>query len=249
MSNNNDWSRRSFFCFDVESSGVNVDLDRIVTATVALITPGQPVDASTWMADPGIPIPAGASAVHGISTEQARAEGRPLGEVIPLIVERLNWAAAQGVPVIAFNAAYDCSMLDRACRRLGIPAPEPFIIDPSVLDRRLDKWRKGKRTLTATCEHYRVALNGAHDATEDALAAGRVAWRMAQLWPAELQIPLADLHTQQALWRFEWARDFQAYLRRKDPGAVVSGDWPVQTLPAFGWTPTAVPTVEEKATR
>jgi DNA polymerase-3 subunit epsilon len=236
------WHRGSFFVFDTETTGVSVDYDRIVTATVARIVPGQPVDASTWLINPGMPIPKAASDVHGVTDEQARADGQPPSEVIPLIVQRLAWAASQGLPVVAFNASFDFSMLDRECRRHGIPTPDPHVIDPFVLDKQLDKWRKGSRTLTATCAHYRVALDGAHDATQDALAAGRLAWRMANLWPTELQIPLADLHTQQALWRHDWAAEFQTYLRTKkgERDAVVNGEWPVQSLPA-GWDPAAVP--------
>jgi len=92
--------------FDTETTGVDVNLDRIVTATVAFIDPGKPVDPSTWLIDPGIPIPAGATAVHGISTEQARADGQPPSEVIPLIAQRLEWAACEGIPVVAFNASF-----------------------------------------------------------------------------------------------------------------------------------------------
>jgi DNA polymerase III subunit epsilon len=242
----NPWHRREMFVFDTETTGVDVDHDRIVTATVARIIPGRGVDASTWLLNPGIPIPKAASDVHGVTDERAQTEGQDPDEAIPLIVQRLTWAAAEGIPVIAFNASFDFSILDRECRRHHIPCPEPFVIDPFVLDKQLDKWRKGSRTLTATCQHYRVALDGAHDATQDALAAGRVAWRMAELWPVELQIPLPDLHTQQAMWRHDWAAEFEVYLRVKkgEQGAVVNGEWPVQSLPP-SWDPDAVPLVKE----
>jgi len=249
----NAWHRGPMFVFDTETSGTDVNLDRIVTATVAFIDPGKPIDPSTWLIDPGIPIPAGATAVHGISTEQARAEGQPPSEVIPLIAQRLEWAACEGIPVVAFNASFDFSILDRECRRLDtgrreLACPEPFVIDPFVMDKKLDPYRRGKRTLSATCAHYQVALNGAHDATQDALAAGRVAWRMCERWPRELQIPLGELHEKQACWRDAWAVEFQTYLRTKkgEPDAVVNGEWPVQSLPD-GWDPSAVPAVQAMA--
>lgn len=236
------WHRREMFVFDTETTGVDVDLDRIVTATIARIIPGQPVNARTWLLDPGIPIPKAASDVHGISTERARADGQDPADVIPEIAAGLSVASLRGLPVVAFNAAFDFTILERECRRHHVRFPEPLVVDPFVLDKQLDKWRKGSRTLTATCAHYRVALDGAHDATQDALAAGRVAWRMCELWPGELQIPLEDLHTQQAMWRHAWAAEFQHYLRTKkgEPGALVNGEWPAQSLPA-GWSPDAVP--------
>ena len=244
----NVWHRREFLCFDVESTGVDVNLDRIVTATVASITPGQPVDAQSWLINPLIPIPKAASDVHGVTDHQAQAEGVFPAKAIAAIADNLGRAAGEGIPVVAFNASFDFTILDRECRRHNIPFPTPFVIDPFVIDKVMDKWRKGSRTLTATCQHYQVALNGAHDATQDALAAGRVAWRMAERWPRELQIPLEDLHTLQAMWRFEWAADFQNYLRTKkgETTAVVNGEWPVQSLPA-GWDPAAVPVVNAMA--
>lgn len=234
------WHKAPFFVFDTESTGVDVNADRIVTATIARITPGQPVDARSWLINPGIPIPAGATAIHGVTDEQAQAHGQRPADGIREIATVLAQANTAGLPVVAFNAAFDFTILERECRRHGSPFAQPFVVDPFVLDKELDKWRKGSRTLTATCQHYRVALNGAHDATEDALAAGRLAWRMAERWPKRLQIPLEDLHTAQAMWRFEWAEQFQDYLRRKDPDAIVNGDWPVQSLPA-DWSPTVVP--------
>ena len=57
-----------------------------------------------------------------------------------------------------------------------------------------------------------------------------------------LQIPLGELHEKQARWRDAWAVEFQEYLRTKkgEAGALVNGEWPVQSLPA-GWDPAAVP--------
>jgi DNA polymerase-3 subunit epsilon len=234
------WHKGTMFVFDTETSGTSVDYDRIVTATIARIAPGQLTDARTWLINPGVDIPKAASDVHGISNQQAQLDGQDPAEAIAQIAQAIGQATRENAPVIAFNASFDFSILDRECRRHGSAFAQPFVVDPFVLDKELDKWRKGKRTLTATCEHYRVALNGAHDATEDALAAGRLAWRMAERWPDKLQIPLEDLHTKQAMWRFEWAEQFQEYLRRKDPTAVVNGEWPCQSLPA-DWSSTALP--------
>ena len=242
------WHRGPMVVFDTETTGVDVNADRIVTATVASIVPGKPVAAITWLINPLIPIPAGATAVHGITDSQAQAEGVFPAKAIAEIAQAIAAASTAGLPVIAFNAAFDFTILERECRRHNIPFPTPFVIDPFVIDKVMDKWRKGSRTLTATCAHYQVALNGAHDATQDALAAGRVAWRMAERWPRELQIPLSELHEKQARWRDAWAVEFQEYLRVKkgEKDAVVNGEWPVQSLPD-GWDPSAVPAVQAMA--
>ena len=80
---------------------------------------------------------------------------------------------ARGLAVCAFNAAYDFSLLDAECRRYGLDTIDARpVIDPMVIDRRVDRFRRGKRTLTVATEVYGVELLDAHDASADAIAAG-----------------------------------------------------------------------------
>ena len=146
--------------------------------------------------------------------------------------------------MIAFNASFDLTILERECRRHDCEFPTLLVIDPYVLDKKLDKWRKGSRTLASTCQHYNVRLDGAHDATEDAVAVANVALRMAVQFPTELQIDLPSLHSKQVMWRHTAAAEFQTYLRTKkgEVDAVVNGEWPVQSLPT-GWNRAARPPV------
>ncbi|MCU1405607.1 MAG: polymerase subunit epsilon, partial [Glaciihabitans sp.] len=102
-------------------------------------------------------------------------------------------------------------------------------IDPLVLDKTVDKYRKGKRTLEAAALHYGVDLTDAHDAAADAVAAGRVAQALAQRYAAQLAIDPRELHTQQVSWCKEQALSFQDYMRRtRDPDFTASGAWPVR---------------------
>ena len=106
------------------------------------------------------------------------------------------------------------------------PAP---IIDPLVLDKCVDRFRKGKRTLEAAAEFYGVTLTDAHDAGADAVAAGRVAQALARKYPEELDVPAVDLHESQVGWCAEQSASFQEYMRRtKDPSFTASGLWPVR---------------------
>jgi hypothetical protein len=110
------------------------------------------------MADPGVPIPEAASNVHGVTTEQAQAEGQPAAEVVAAALQLLR-AVPTSVPIVGFNARFDLTILDREARRHGL---EPFVpapvLDGLVLDKHLDPYRKGSRRLEAVCEHYRCRL-------------------------------------------------------------------------------------------
>ncbi|MER7278352.1 exonuclease domain-containing protein [Dactylosporangium sp. NPDC000244] len=179
------WHAQRLCTFDLESTAPDPEEARIVTACIAMVGGGRSTEVSSWVADPGVEVPAGAAEVHGYTTERVRAEGKPLADVLPEIVGTLATAIAAHLPVVIYNAPYDTTLLDRETRRFDLP---PFgdllagaqIIDPLCIDRALDRYRKGKRTLTAACEHYGVRLDGAHDSTFDALAAARIAWTIGQ---------------------------------------------------------------------
>ncbi|CAH0179922.1 MULTISPECIES: 3'-5' exonuclease [unclassified Microbacterium] len=218
--------------FDLETTGVDVTADRIVTAHVGVLdAKGREIAARSWIADPGVPIPDGAAAVHGISTEHARAHGRPAREVVTEIAGSLRALFDQGLPVVAYNASYDFSLLTNECLRHGIPpleAPGP-IIDPLVIDKAFDRYRKGKRTLEVVAEHYGVSLDGAHEASADAIAAGRVAQAIARSFP--LAETAQELHTRQIGWARTQAESLTEYfvrIGRIEPEEALDGTWPVR---------------------
>ena len=221
--------------FDLETTGVDTDTSRIVSACIAVLEPdGTLHDQWNWLADPGIDIPEGASDVHGISTELARSEGRTAETVVGEITATIRTLMALGIPLVVYNAPYDLSLLDRECRRhhvepLGYPSP---VIDPLVIDKAVDRYRKGKRTLVAAAERYGVNLDDAHDAAADAIAAGRVAQALARTFPDEVDVPFADLHGRQQIWYAEQAASFQQYIRevKGDQDYVAEATWPLRPL-------------------
>ncbi len=227
----NNWGQLAVF--DLETTGVDVDTARIVSACIAVLAADGSVTARwDWMADPGIEIPEGATAVHGISTERARRDGRPAHVVVAEITQTLRVLFGIGIPVVVYNAPYDLTLLDRECRR---HQQEPIascspVIDPLVIDKALDRYRKGKRTLEATAALFEVALDDAHDAGSDAIAAGRVAQALGRSYPDDLDISLADLHGRQEVWYSEQAASFQAYIRsvKGDEEYVADTAWPVR---------------------
>lgn len=228
------WHTGRLCAFDLETTSAQPEDARIVTACVALVGGGNAPHVTDWLADPGIEIPVEASNIHGVTTERARAEGRPVAEVVPEIVTALTEALRDGVPIVAMNARFDLTVLDREARRHGttplvtlVFADQLLVIDPYVLDKQVDRYRKGRRTLTHLCEHYQVNLDGAHTADADAIAAARVAWRIADIYPAIGDTTLTDLHKQQTEWAAEQAASLQEHLRRMNPDVHVEAAWPL----------------------
>ncbi|BCT76838.1 3'-5' exonuclease [Sinomonas cyclohexanicum] len=222
------WTIERRAAFDLETTGRNSRSARIVTASIVVLEADGSVESEhEWLADPGVEIPAEAAEVHGISTEKARAEGRPAREVVAEVAETLQSLFDRGVPVVAYNAAYDFTVMAAECARHGLPQLTRFpVLDPYVINKQVERYRKGKRTLGALCEQYGVILTDAHSSAADALAAAQLLDAMATRFP-ELHKPAAHLHRSQIDWSAAQAADFQAYLRRTKPAAVVEGDWPV----------------------
>lgn len=218
--------------FDLETTGIDVDSCRIVTAHVGVIGPGgEVVEQRQWLVDPGIEIPTAATLIHGVTTERARLEGLAAVQAVAEIIDALRDAASRGLPIVAYNAAYDLSLLRYEAERYG---HEPFrgpgwVIDPLVIDKAVDRFRRGKRTLTAACEHYGVELLAAHDAGADAIAAGRVAQAIARTFPEVAACALAELHARQVGWSREQAESYQDWRRRNgEPEFTTSGAWPLR---------------------
>ena len=229
------WHRGRLAAFDIETTGVDTELDRIVTAAVSLVGGSQPSEHLSWLVNPGVEIPPGATAVHGITTDRARAEGRIAGEAVDEIAAALADQVDSGVPIIAFNARFDLTILDREAQRHGlrrlvdrVGGPESMVvIDPLVLDKHFDRFRRGRRTLSAVCDHYQVTLDQAHEANADALAAARVAFRLGARVAELGNIDLRVLHREQIVWAAEQAESLEDYFRRQGRIERVERVWPV----------------------
>lgn len=211
--------------FDLETTSANPLEARIVTSALVRID-GRSVDAVEHLADPGVEIPEGATKIHGISTEKARAEGRPHDEVLAETVQQIKQAWEDGLTLIVYNASYDLTVLRQLTGDFTVTGP---VFDPYAVDRIKDPYRKGSRTLTSMCEHYGVELGNAHEATADALAAARIAWKQVRQWPELGRMGTGDLMEFQAVGYHDRQSDFARYLKGqgKDP-STVNTSWPMQ---------------------
>lgn len=224
--------------FDTETTGVSTAHDRIVTAAVITRT-GEQVDVRTWLIDPGVPIPERATTVHGITTEHARAFGSQPAEALAEIADALVAAMSAGVPVVGFNVQYDLSILETELMRHGLPTLTSRlgqirpVVDPLVLDRHLDRWRKGPRKLVDMCATYGVVVDadGLHAADNDVLATLDLVHAIAGRYPAVGEVDLDQLHDQQIAAHGKWATEFRAWLISKGR---------TEDLPDAAW-PAAVP--------
>jgi DNA polymerase-3 subunit epsilon len=237
------WYEGPLAAFDTETTGVDVETDRIVSAAVVVQeAPGARPRVTRWLVNPGVPVPASATEVHGLTEEHLRRNGRWPAPVMHEIAGELQFLATAGRPLVVMNAPFDLTLLDRELRRhrassldrwFGASTPLQ-VLDPRVMDKHLDRYRKGRRTLTDLCAHYEVALEGAHDAAADALAALEVVRALGRRFATRLdRLTPAELHTLQGGWHAAQARGLQAWFARSGSPETVDPSWPVRPeLPA-----------------
>lgn len=227
-----DWAQR-IAVFDTETTGLDLKTSRIVTASVVeLDLDGNVVvDRAEWFANPEIEIPKVASDVHGITTEMAVADGRNYKEVVAEILEALRDCFQRGVPVVAYNAPYDFTILMHQAISLGlVPITEPMpVIDPLVVDKTYDRYRSGKRKLELVAKHYSVALDDAHNSKADAIAAGRVALAVMKAHVEKLPQTAAEFHASQIEWAKVIDEGFAKWMRENvDKDFVSAPGWPIK---------------------
>jgi DNA polymerase-3 subunit epsilon len=194
-----------------DTAGPDVNEERICEVSVALVGGGQETWSHSWLINPGFSIPPESTAIHGIS--DADVAGAPVWEdVAEELLDVIAEATDQGVPLVAYNAAYDCTVLDREFKRFTAgqfaPGEEASlswvpnwglvrVVDPMIVDRMLDTFRKGSRKLPNTVAIWNARAqrlyaaqgrewragellererSGPHEAAKDAIAACRLAW-------------------------------------------------------------------------
>lgn len=238
------WPDRPICAFDLETTDRDPRTARIVAACVATFD-GDRIESRTWLLDPEIPIPDETTAIHGITTERARAEGLNYLVGYDQIRQAVRDAWERGYIVVAFNASYDLTVLDAEGRRLGLPELDiGTVVDPYVIDREMDRTRSGRRTLQAVCEVYGVQLTSPHEAEADALAAGHLTRALISRYPLLADL---DIMADQAAWHAERQRSFAEYLRGLGRDATdVDGSWPIRRPESGGTEVLERPTIETK---
>lgn len=247
------WAKGRLLAFDLETTGKDPEKARIVQYALAHLGGGAPPDVTEQLVDPGIDIPEGAAAIHGITTEQAQAHGLDAGEAAAAIAMRLCAALADGVPIVGHNAVYDATVLDRECRRhLNEPLEGVMgrklapVVDTFVLSKHIDRYRKkvsaeqGPHVLKTCVQALLPAQWGvtwsdddAHGALYDCRMSALVAVAIAQANPAIGDADPLELHEQQTGWRAEQCASLQEWKRgekagaKRDETAVIRGEWPL----------------------
>ncbi len=164
---------RPLVFFDLETTGLDTQADRIVEVGMVKLLPDGSRESLVERVDPGIDIPEPAAKVHGIRTEDVRGLfGKPrLNKLSDKLMAFLGEADLAG-----FNSiAYDVPLWEAECRRhaIAFSMENRFQVDAKNIFHHMetswDRFLMGPRNLTAAVRHFcGKELTGAHSAGADA---------------------------------------------------------------------------------
>jgi DNA polymerase-3 subunit epsilon len=155
---------RPLTVLDLESSGVSVERDRVVQIGMVRIDPDGRYREFNRLVNPGIPIPAEATAVHGIT--DADVASAPTFH--QLAGELSQWLA--DTDLAGYNARrFDYRLLEAEFARAGLPSP---VANAKIVDPFLIFMRREARTLAGAMRFFcRVEEFEGHQAIDDVRAA------------------------------------------------------------------------------
>ena len=153
-----------YVAFDLETTGLLADTDRIVEVGAVRFNPlGDVLGEFQRLVNPSRPSGARARAVHGISDEElARAEAAEV--VLPEFLEFLGDPSR--TILLAHNATFDAGFLGRELARMGRPMPGHDVVDTLSMARK--RWPGiGSHRLEFLSQRLGLELEGSHRALSD----------------------------------------------------------------------------------
>jgi DNA polymerase-3 subunit epsilon len=162
------WAELPIVLIDVETTGKDASVDRVVEVGIALSRGGVVIDRKNWLVNPGIPIPKEASDIHKITDDDVKDAPR-----FEAIAAELTAALAGCIPG-AYNAPFDRAFLTNELARAGMSLRKDVEwLDPLVWAREVQQGERS-RALGEVAARLGIALENAHRAADDAEAALRV---------------------------------------------------------------------------
>jgi DNA polymerase-3 subunit epsilon len=180
--------RRPLAVLDLETTGLDTKTDRIVEIGVLKVGPDRRVEQFIRRINPGVPIPAEATAVHGITDEDVVGEPR-FEAVAGDLLTRLD-----GCDLCGFNIKrFDLQLLYNELRRAGctLSLEGRALIDPQQIFHHYER-----RDLAAAVRFYLGREHeGGHTAAADVTATAAVLDAMLSRY-GDLQRDVEGLHAQ-----------------------------------------------------
>lgn len=156
-----------FVALDLEATGLDPRREAIVAAAAVEFVGGQPRQSYVTLVDPRRPIPASATAIHGIT--DAMVAGAPSAEHA---LAELKAVLGRHV-VVGHGVAFDLALLHRVARAAAVSPPDNLALDTRGLAG-VAYPEEVDLSLESVAAKVGVRVERRHTAEGDAMTAGRL---------------------------------------------------------------------------
>jgi DNA polymerase III epsilon subunit family exonuclease len=167
-----------FIAFDVETTGLYPDSDRIVELGAVLFEGGEPTQTLSTLLNPHVPISSAASRVNHITNAMLQAAPSE-EEAVASLVDFVGDALEGETVFVAHNARFDMGFLSATLGRLGYGA-EISYVDTLKLARSYVRGVANYKQPTLAA-HFGVVNRAEHRAATDAETCGLILLRLLDL--------------------------------------------------------------------
>ncbi len=229
------WWAYPLVIVDFETTGPDPETALPVSVAAVRLERGRECGGFYTLLDPGEPIPAEATAIHGIGDEQVR--GAP---ELPDVALELFLLARGALPCGYNGEHFDKPILHRYIVGTDAPLFEPMQgwLDPLVMIRKIDRYvgGSGRHKLEATCARWGVSFadGQAHNALADVRAVGALLRELVRVGKVRDDVTLGRMLDYCRMIRAEQDADYARFraklavkeaqqsleLERKDEGGV-----------------------------
>ena len=197
--------------FDLETTGIDVSKDRIVEISILKVFPNGNRESKTWLVNPTIPIPAQATAVHGITNE--KVAGEPTFKELAKQVHNF----IKDADLAGYNSdRFDIPLLAEELLRAGVDfdLKNRVTVDVQTIFHKMEQ-----RTLSAAYKFYcKKTLDNAHSAQADTEATYEILKAQLDCYQEELPNDIKQLSE---FTTRKQAADFAGFIVYNDKGEEV----------------------------
>lgn len=148
-----------FTFVDVETTGLSPRAARVCEVAAVSFRGADRVGSLAELVNPGLPIPAEVSKIHGITDAMVK-DSPSFGGVAPRLLAMLENSV-----VVAHNAEFDLGFLKAECDRVGLRFPKLHVVDTLIIARK--GWKFQSNRLGKIAEELNISNGGWHRALAD----------------------------------------------------------------------------------
>jgi DNA polymerase-3 subunit epsilon len=168
---------------DTETTGLDPQRDELLAIGAVAVDPlGVRVDDSfEVVVRPQVPVDNESVVVHGIGGESQRAGADPADALAAFV------AYVADAPLVAFHAAFDRAVIERALAKARVAAPRMRWLDAAHLAATLfpEERKQGRESLDDWVEFFSIDASARHNAAGDAVTTALVFLRLRALAAAD----------------------------------------------------------------